>query len=169
MKIFMTLCAALFFVAASFAQVSTTQARSVGVVSLEAFLIQKSQEGKELSQDDYQAALRIIQVSKVSLADIFAVKMKMSGVLSAERFLKDVLDVQDHLQRIQMDSQLHCRFALTNTPWVEVSSTRNEIPSVYAGCWTSKDQDPLVKAGYDLETLKKIETSSVKDSIFIRR
>lgn len=164
MKVFGFLVITILFVTAS-----TVQARSSGAVSLEAFLMQKSKVANGLSQDDYQAALRLIQVSKVSLADLFKVKMKVAGVESAEKFLKDVLDVQNHLQRLQMESKLHCRFALTNTPWVEVAATRNEMPSVYAGCWSSKDQDPLVKAGYDLETLQKKETSSGKDSIFIRR
>lgn len=139
---------------------------------LETFLRQKIDQNHQLSQTDYQGGLRIIQVYKLKLTDLFELKSRFDKELNlqpASLYIADIMSVQIQLDKIKMESQLHCRMALTDRPWDEVKSTQTEKPSIYAGCWTSVDEDPVVKAGYDLNTLQKSKDTQELDSIMVRR
>ncbi|MEN0059556.1 MAG: hypothetical protein AAGB31_12025 [Bdellovibrio sp.] len=134
---------------------------------LERFLVGRSAQASSLTQQDYQGALRMIHVYKIKLAELFELKfqidkfyqsknLSIQQVESISRFLNDVLVTQKELSRLQMTEKLHCRFALTDSPWTEVRSEKSAQTAIYAGCWASQAEDPLVKKGYDLQTLEKI-------------
>ncbi|MCK6596902.1 MAG: hypothetical protein L6Q37_00945 [Bdellovibrionaceae bacterium] len=158
------------------------------MILLQSYLNQVTQKQQPMSQSDYQAAIRIIHVNKISLVDLYSLKDDLDKEASVEilktssknqkniqalkqqvNFLNDLLSVKQALNQIAMDSKKHCRLALTDKPWLETRTQELKQASIYGACWNTISEDPIIRAGYDLESLQIVSTfKDKKDSIFIK-
>lgn len=141
-----------------------------------------------INQKELQEVLRYVHRDELGSLDLFKIKSGIQGTpryaqlmpeqqMDLNRVIRDILDVRARMEEHENYDHYHCRFALSDDPYDELSEAsftknperyRGEIPdetiraamqgrgerSVIGLCWFKKESDRLVAWTKELRTGK---------------